>query len=111
MELLKTIVTSLDKVRAEDILIIDMKGVSPLFDYIVIATVDSNRQGDAVTSYIKDDCQEKGFDVKNIEGKNTSWVLVDCIDVLVHVFTSEERSHFNLEKIYMDVPKVDINSL
>ena len=51
---------------------------------------------------------EAGFDVRNVEGKNTAWVVVDCHDVLVHVFTREEREHYNLEKIYMDVPTIDV---
>ena len=46
-------------------------------------------------------------DVRNIEGKNTAWVVVDCHDVLVHVFTSEEREHFNLEKMYLDIPTLN----
>lgn len=111
MEMLKTIVNSLDKVKSEDIIIYNMKGHSPLFDYIMIATVDSNRQADAVTSYLKDDLSKAGYDVRNVEGKNTAWVLVDCHEVLVHVFTKEERDFFNLEKIYMDIEKVDVDSL
>lgn len=109
--MLKTIINSLDKVKAEDIVIFDMKGHSPLFDYIIISTVDSSRQSDAVTSYLKEDLEKEGYDVRNIEGKNTAWVLVDCHEVLVHVFTREEREHFALEKIYSDIPTVDISSI
>ncbi|MGL4949938.1 MAG: ribosome silencing factor [Anaeroplasmataceae bacterium] len=111
MKLLKTIYSSLDKVKAENVLIYDMKGYSPLFDYVVIATVDSKRQAEAVTSYLKDDCQQEGFNVKNIEGKQSSWVLVDCTDILVHVFTSEERENFNLERLYQEVPQVNIKDI
>ncbi len=111
MKMLKTIVDSLDKVKAEDLTIYDMKGVSPLFDYMVIATIDSSRQADAVTSYIREDLETIGYQVKNIEGRNTAWVLVDCYDVLVHVFTLEERSHYSLDKIYMDVPKIQLSQI
>lgn len=111
MKLLQTIVSSLDKVRAEDLKIYDMKGISPLFDYVVIATIGSQRQGEAVTSYLKEDCEAAGFEVKNIEGKKSTWVLVDCYDVLVHVFTKEEREHYNLDKVYLEVPQVFVESL
>ncbi len=111
MKLLGTIIKSLDKVKAEDLKIYNMKNVSPLFDYVIIATVDSSRQADAVTSYLKEDCEEAGFEVKNIEGKQSSWVLVDCYDVLVHVFTSQERLHFNLEKMYLEVPQVSVSDI
>lgn len=109
--MLKTIVNSLDRVKSEDIIIYDMEGISPLFSYIIIATVDSQRQAMAVCDYLNDDLEAKGFDVRNIEGKNSTWVLVDCHDVLVHVFTKEEREHFALEKLYLNVPTVDIDSL
>lgn len=111
MKLLETIVSSLDKVKTEDIKIYDMKEKSPLFDYIIIGTVESNRQGDAVSSYLKDDCEKAGFQVKNIEGKQSSWVLVDCYDILVHVFTSQEREHFNLEKMYLEIPQINVDDV
>jgi ribosome-associated protein len=106
--MLKPIITALDRVKSEDIIIYDMKGVSPLFDNIIIATVSSQRQASSVCDYIEDELVEAGFDVRNVEGKNTAWVVVDCHDVLVHVFTREEREHYNLEKIYMDVPTIDV---
>lgn len=109
--MLKTIINSLDKVKATDIVIYDMKGYSPLFDYILISTVGSSRQSDAATSYLKEDLEASGFDVRNIEGKSTAWVLVDCHEVLVHVFTKEEREYFSLEKMYMDIPTVSIDEL
>lgn len=109
MKLLKTIIESLDKVKARNINIYDMEGISPLFDYMVIATIDSNRQADAATHYLKDDLAKEGFEVKNVEGKNSAWVLVDCYDVLVHVFTDEERAHYSLERIYMDVKQITVD--
>ncbi|MGM9971909.1 MAG: ribosome silencing factor [Anaeroplasmataceae bacterium] len=109
--MLKTIINSLEKVKATDVVIYNMKGYSPLFDYIIISTVDSSRQSDAVTSYLKDDLAQAGYDVRNIEGKNTAWVLVDCHEVLVHVFTKEEREYFSLEKIYMDIPTINVNDI
>lgn len=109
--MLKTIVRALDRVKSEDITIYDMKGVSPLFDEIIIATVASMRQAASVCDYIEDELEKDGYDVRNIEGKNTAWVVVDCHDVLVHVFTREERERYNLEKLYMDVKKIDVDSL
>lgn len=106
--MLKTIVRALDRVKSEDIIIYDMKGISPLFDNIIIATVSSQRQASSVCDYIEDELEASGFDVRSIEGKNTAWVVVDCHDILVHVFTREEREHYNLEKIYMEVPKLDV---
>ena len=107
--MLKKIVGALDKVKSENILIYDMKDRSPLFDYVIIATVSSSRQSGAVCEYIDEELSKKGFDVRHIEGKNTAWVVVDCHDVLVHVFTAEERDHFNLEKMYLDIPTLNVD--
>ena len=84
-----------------------MNGISPLFDNIIIATVSSQRQAYSVCDYIEDEVKKDGYDVRNIEGKNTAWVVVDCHDVLVHVFTREEREHYNLEKLYLNVKTID----
>lgn len=105
--MLKAIVKALDKVKSENIIIYDMKEHSPLFDYIIISTVSSSRQSSSVCEYIEDELSASGMDVRNIEGKNTAWVVVDCYDVLVHVFTSEEREHFNLEKMYLGIPTIN----
>lgn len=105
--MLKTIVKALDKVKSENIIIYDMAGKSPLFDYVIISTVSSSRQSGAVSDYIEEDLKANGFDVRHTEGRDTSWVVVDCHDVLVHVFTAEEREHFNLEKMYLDIPTLN----
>ena len=106
--MLKTIIKALDKVKSENIMIYDMRERSPLFDYVIISTVSSSRQSSSVCEYIEDELKNEGMDVKNIEGKNTAWVVVDCHDVLVHVFTNEEREHFNLEKMYLDIPQLNV---
>ncbi len=109
--MLKVIKECIEKVKGSDVVIYDMEQTSPLFDYMVIATVDSERQSDAACEYIKTELESKGYQVKNIEGKYTAWVLIDCIDVIVHVFTKQEREYYNLEKIYLDVKKVDYNAI
>lgn len=109
--MLKTIIEAILKVKGENIIVYDVKEQSPLFDNVVIASVDSARQASAAVEYIEDDLTKLGFGIKGIEGRDTDWVLIDCYDVLVHIFTKEEREHFNLEKLYLNYSKVDINKL
>lgn len=109
--MLKTIIEAIERVKGENIIIYDVKEQSPLFDNVVIASVDSARQASAAVSYIEEDLVKKGFSIKGIEGRETDWVLIDCYDVLVHIFTVEEREHFNLEKLYLNYKRVDINNL
>ena len=100
----EVIVNALGKVKATNIIAFDTKEKSPFYDEMIVASVSSLRQATAVTTYLKEDVEEAGFKVRSIEGRETGWVIVDCYDILVSVFTEEEREHFNIEKIYLDVP-------
>lgn len=104
MTLEEVLVDNLEKVNAKDILVYDTKERSPFYDTMILASVDSERQATAAISYIKDSCSQNGFDVRSIEGMNSPWVLIDCYNAIVSIFTKEERNHFAIEKIYMDVP-------
>ncbi len=104
MTLKEIVYDCLGRVKAEDILEYDMKGFSPFFDTMVLASVDSERQASAGVSYIEEEVTKAGFTVRGIEGEKTSWVLIDLNDVIVSIFTKEEREHFALEKIYLDIP-------
>ncbi len=108
MTLEEVIVDDLNKVKASNILIYDMKERSPFYDKMILASVDSMRQATAVVSYIKEDVVKNGFNFRSVEGANTPWVLIDCYNVIVSIFTKEEREHFNLENIYMDIPHKEV---
>ena len=109
MKLIDVIVDCLNKVKAKDILNYDMTGRSPFFDNMILASVDSERQATAVISYIKEETALNGYNVRSVDGAESAWVIIDCYDVVVSIFTRSEREHFALEKIYMDIPytKVD----
>lgn len=104
MTLNEIIYDCLGKVKATDVIEYDMKGFSPFFDYMILASVDSERQASAGVSYIEEEASKAGFTIRGIEGSKTPWVLIDLNDVIVSIFTKEEREHFALEKIYLDVP-------
>ncbi|MDE6947087.1 MAG: ribosome silencing factor [Anaeroplasmataceae bacterium] len=100
----KTILECLGKVKACDILIYDMKGFSPFYDTMILASVDSERQASASVNYIKEEANRAGHSVRGIEGLDTPWVLIDLHNVIISIFTKEERERFSLEKIYLDIP-------
>ena len=108
MSLEEVIVNALGKVKATYIIAFDTKEKSPFYDEMIIASVSSLRQASAVTTYIKEDVEEAGFSVRSIEGKESGWVIVDCYDIIVSIFTEEERRHFQIEKIYLDVPQKNL---
>ena len=104
MSLKEIIIDCLGKVKGKDVLVFDMRGFSPFFDEMVIATVDSLRQAAAGVDYIKEEALKAGYSVRGTEGEETEWVLIDLNDVIVSIFTKEERERVSLEKIYLDRP-------
>jgi len=109
---LEIAVKAIDSKKANNIVAMDMHKVSLMADYFVIADATSNRQVQAIVTEVKDKIQEAGGDIKLIEGFQTAdWVLIDLGDVIVHVFSTEQRDFYNLERLWHDAPYVDLNKL
>lgn len=99
--LLAHIVHWLDEAKAEDVVTIDLKGKSSIGDYMVIASGRSDRHVGAIADQIQRKLKEHGFGRVRVEGTNgCDWVLIDAIDVIVHVFRPEVREFYNLEKMW-----------
>lgn len=108
-ELLSTAVKAADDKKAEDIVALNMRGISLVADYFIICHGNSDRQVQAIASEIKEKVQEKGFTIKKMEGyEEARWILVDIGDVVVHVFHREERTYYNLERLWGDASAVDL---
>ncbi|MGN1182254.1 MAG: ribosome silencing factor, partial [Faecalibacillus sp.] len=66
----------------------------------------------ALKDYVEEECDKKGFFVKNIEGrKDSRWILMDYGDVIVHIFDPEERKNYNIEKLWADQPTIQVEDL
>ncbi|WP_066311907.1 ribosome silencing factor [Bacillus sp. FJAT-29814] len=110
-KLLKMSVKAADDKRAENIIALNMKGISLIADYFVICHGNSDKQVQAIAREIREKAHENGYDVKRIEGFDEArWVLIDIGDVVVHVFHRDERSYYNLERLWGDAPREDILS-
>jgi ribosome-associated protein len=100
-EIVKLVQNSLDDGKAEDIVTIDLEGKSNVADFLVIASGRSDRQVVALADRVATDLQEAGFGRVSAEGtEHGDWVLIDAIDVIVHIFRPEVRSYYNLEKMW-----------
>lgn len=99
------IIDNLGRVKASNIIIYDAKDRSPFYDKIIIASVDSIRQCSAVIRYLIDDVVINNYKIRSIEGKDTPWVLIDFYDIILSVFQKDERTHYDIDKVYMDYPK------
>jgi len=99
--LLALVRRSLDDDKAEDVVVIDLKGKSAFADYMVIASGRSNRQVVAIADHLADKLKQAGHGYTPVEGKQSGdWVLVDAGDVVVHVFRPEPRAFYALEKMW-----------
>ena len=99
--LLKDVVHWLDEAKAEKIVSIDLKGKSSIGDFMVIATGRSDRHVGAVADQLRKKLKDAGIDRVNVEGLETcDWVVIDAVDILIHVFRAEVREFYNLEKMW-----------
>jgi ribosome-associated protein len=110
-ELLKIAVKAADDKRAEEILALNMRGISLIADYFIICHGNSDRQVQAIADELKEKAVENGYPVKRMEGYDEArWILIDMGDVIAHVFHRDERSYYNLERLWGDAPLVDLRS-
>ncbi|EGK70767.1 MAG: ribosome silencing factor [Methyloversatilis sp.] len=95
------VIDALEDIKAKDIEVIDTSKFNSLFDRLVIASGDSNRQTRALARNVQEKVKEAGGTVVSVEGEDTGeWVLVDLGDVVVHVMQPAVRAYYNLEELW-----------
>jgi ribosome-associated protein len=105
-------VKAVDDKKAYAITALDMRGVSLVADYFVICHGNSEVQVEAISREVKDRANIAGLDVKRLEGlEEARWVLIDLNDVIVHVFHKDERTYYNLEKLWGDAQTIELESI
>jgi ribosome-associated protein len=100
-KLQKTAVTALEDIKARDIKVLDVRKLTSLYDTLVIATAESNRQVKSLARNVRDKLKEAGADILGVEGEDAGeWVLVDAGDIVVHIMQPAVRAHYNLEELW-----------
>jgi ribosome-associated protein len=111
-DILQIVANAIDDKKAEEIIILDMAGVSLMADHFVICHGNSDKQVQAIAKNVKDTLSENGYDIKRIEGFDEArWVLIDSGDIIVHIFHKDERGYYNLEKLWGDAPTVEVDTV
>lgn len=99
--LVKAAVAALEDIKARDIVVLDVKRMTSLFDRIIIASADSSRQARALSGNLQERIKALGASVRGVEGERTGeWILVDLGAVVVHIMQPAIRRHFNLEELW-----------
>ena len=94
--------------KGKDILVLDLRGLTPIFDLFVIATGSSRRQIHTLAEEIDAALHAQGQQRLSIQGYEASrWIVQDYGDVLVHMFDSEARDYYRLEDLWADAPRID----
>ena len=99
----KLVIEALDDVKARDIQAIDVRKVTSIFDWIVVASADSARQTKSLARHVRDRLKESGSAIVGVEGEESGdWILVDAGDVVAHVMQPAVRQYYNLEELWGD---------
>lgn len=107
LEIAKLAADALDSKKGEDISILDISEISDIADYFVIATGKNTNQMEALMDAADEALAKAGINLRNTEGnKESSWILMDYSDVIVHIFDAESRSFYDLDRIWKDSKKV-----
>lgn len=95
--------------KAQDVTVLDLRGLTVITDYFVIATASSPANTRAIVDAIDEAARDAGIKGLRPEGiGDSSWVLVDLGDVVVHVFDAEHRDFYQLERLWADAPRVPV---
>jgi len=107
-QLLDLVWDAADSKKANDLIALDLRGISIIADYFVICHGNSETQVQAIATEIRKKAEEAGARVRGIEGMDKArWVLVDLGDVVAHVFHRDERDYYRLEKLWSDAKAVE----
>ena len=96
--------------KAEDLVVLDLRGMSDVCDFFVLATGQSATQVKALAKHLNNELTGAGHKPKGVEGMNDGrWALLDFFDVVVHIFNISAREYFQLEKLWGDASRLDLD--
>lgn len=95
------VVDAIEDIKGFDISVMDVRKLTSMTNYMIVASANSSRQAKAVADNVREKLKEKGFAIRGTEGeKEGEWVLVDLDDIVVHIMVPTTRAYYNLEQLW-----------
>lgn len=109
-EILKTIYDAIDDKKGENIRMLDIRDVTVIAEYFIIATGNNENQVKAIADNVTEELAKKhGMTPKHVEGYNhAEWILLDYADYVIHIFDKEQRLFYDLERIWRDGKEIEV---
>ena len=105
-EILNLIEKTLEDNKAENVIVIDLKGKTSIADYMVVASGTSQRHVASLAEKIYENLKKEGVQVSMEGEEKADWVLIDAFDVIVHIFKPEVRDFYNIEKMWQSAAAI-----
>jgi ribosome-associated protein len=110
LSIVKRVVSACEEVKGKDLSVLDVRSLSDFADFFVIVSGRSDRQVQGITNRVIEELIKSGARPMSVEGyEDGQWVLVDCGDVVVHVFYEENREFYDLESLWMRAKRVTVS--
>lgn len=95
--------------RANDVVVLDLRGIASFTDFFVIGGGNSDTHLQGISDAVREKLKENAVELWHREGgRNDNWILIDYVDVVVHLFLRESRDFYNLERLWADAPTVEL---
>src|SRR3990167_7137563 len=95
------VVDAIEDIKGFDISVMDVRKLTSMTSYMIVASANSSRQAKAVADNVREKLKEKGYAIRGTEGeKEGEWVLVDLDDIVVHIMVPATRAYYNLEQLW-----------
>lgn len=110
-DLARRLATLADSKKAEDVVVLDMRGLVAYTDFLAICTARNERQARAIVDEVRVQVkQETGIHPGGVDGGGEAgWIVLDYLDCVLHVFTTEARDRYQLEDLWRDAPRLQVD--
>jgi ribosome-associated protein len=111
IDALKIAINAAEDKKASDLVALDISGIASFTDYFLFCTGDSSRQMQAIADEVEQKLKKFGIRPSHVEGyQNAEWILLDYVDLVIHIFSKSARAYYDLERLWRDGKKLNTST-